>query len=621
MQYGFLLPGLFVAAAAAGSALLIYAYLRRGKEKRVPVASLIFLKLLEGAPAVRRKFFPPWRFFLELLLLFLLAAACAGFYMKSASGRVAILIDNSAGMLAVAPADTKPLFSYAQDQAKREILNGDWGSEFAIFATSPELELINQGAAGSSRAEEIIDGMKARPFRDNLGAAIEKIFAEHQFEKLVVITDRPASEDNVTAPPNVSWHNIRSQLGRTELSNLAVGAVRIQEPGVGQKARAVEVSLQNFGPARVKANVILSGCGSFAECEAPVKFLEGAVEVPPRGAASLNFSPVIDALAYKIELRSEDALYEDNIAWITSESVQTKGLIVSPLPARELGLDLIPNLALTYITPDKYTSSAGELSEFRTILFHRFVPDMLPDANIIFVMPPDNRIFAVGSAVRNLSVARWKQGHALLSYLNLSTLNFNLLTPLKLPPAAEEIIATSGGTAGFAGELNNRRFAAFGFELLPYEGKRHPLLSILTLNTFKWTSEITGEIGFQRFDSPISLSGDIARVVTAGGAALYSGGPQGSTDRLYVETPGLVRIERAGGEFELQAFRFYSPDESDLNKNEEFALTLPEEEGVSISELDHTLAGSLAGAAMLILLIDLLIRILKLYLRREGYAR
>ena len=65
-QFGLLYPALLAALPLLLGAL-IYAYLRRGRGQRLVVSSLLIFQQLQTRAAQRRRFFPPLRFFLELL--------------------------------------------------------------------------------------------------------------------------------------------------------------------------------------------------------------------------------------------------------------------------------------------------------------------------------------------------------------------------------------------------------------------------------------------------------------------------------------------------------------------------------------------------------------------------
>src|SRR5262245_18825627 len=103
-SFGFMYPAMLVAIPLA-IAGLIYAYRQRGRGARTPVASILLLKALQKRSLAPRKFVPPLRFWLELLMLALLISGAAGLYREREGASYAVIIDNSFSMRAISPRD------------------------------------------------------------------------------------------------------------------------------------------------------------------------------------------------------------------------------------------------------------------------------------------------------------------------------------------------------------------------------------------------------------------------------------------------------------------------------------------------------------------------------------
>jgi Ca-activated chloride channel family protein len=612
-QYGFLLPGAFIAAMAAGSLLLIYAYLRRGKSKRISVASTMFLKFLESIPKARSKFFPPWRFFLELLLLLLLAGAAAGFYIKNSGNRTAIILDNSASMQTIASGslDRKNLFEAALERVKAELLNARWNNKYNIYITSPALTSLTDGYVTADSAEKLLEKAKPGYFRDNLQTSIEKLFQDKDFNKLFVATDKSIDKDQITNP-DLNWVNVKSAADKSHYANLAISNLRLSKSNISDDTNSLEVSIQSYGEKPLEAQIKLFSCASFEKCKSPRSISERTFQVNGGSSTSLTFDNLPpEDLAYYLELQDakrpgrilEDSLNTDNNAWITSKNTKSKILLVSDESSERLGLNAILTLDVTRVSPADYPQFAKseKIKDFNSVLFHRYVPAELPNLNIIFVTPPDNKFFSVEKAKSGVQVSRWKTGHPLLSYINLAALNFSTLTPLKIPDVLEPLINTPQGPAAFVGELNGKRMTAFGFELFPYEGKRSPLLSILTLNVFKWISEISSESGFQRIDYPIHLEKGTESIINTDGRKITG---------KYADSPSLLQLNYIDKTYAVQAVRFYNPEESNTFDAQEVKLSGLAPKASAAKTIGETLSSTIVQGAMLILLIDLILQII-----------
>src|SRR5206468_228015 len=120
---------------------------------------------------------------------------------------------------------------------------------------------------------------------------------------------------------------------------------------------------------------------------------------------------------------------------------------------------------------------------FPLVLFHLTAPDTLPPTNAAFILPPEgNTLFPLGKATSQLQVTQWATAHPLTAYVT-----FSLLSPpyaqAFLPVSwCKPVLSATVGPLVLAGERDGRRYAAVGFDLLPYLGKKNLPTSILTLN-------------------------------------------------------------------------------------------------------------------------------------------
>src|SRR6187402_3353415 len=100
-MFTFLAPFWLIAIPIAAG-LLIFAYLRHGRNKQNKISSLYFIKQLSPSIASgRRKMSLPWRLLLELLVLIALIAALSGIFLNNSSQRAILVIDNSLSMAAL----------------------------------------------------------------------------------------------------------------------------------------------------------------------------------------------------------------------------------------------------------------------------------------------------------------------------------------------------------------------------------------------------------------------------------------------------------------------------------------------------------------------------------------
>src|SRR5438045_1976282 len=89
---------LALALFPVAGAFLVYAYRRKGRSHIVQVPTLLLLASFKSAARARKRFLPPFRFFLELFLFLLLLFGAAELFRIGPKKRVAVLLDNSLSM-------------------------------------------------------------------------------------------------------------------------------------------------------------------------------------------------------------------------------------------------------------------------------------------------------------------------------------------------------------------------------------------------------------------------------------------------------------------------------------------------------------------------------------------
>jgi hypothetical protein len=173
---------------------------------------------------------------------------------------------------------------------------------------------------------------------------------------------------------------------------------------------------------------------------------------------------------------------------------------------------------------------------------------------------------------------------------------------LSVPPWAQELISTTKGAVAFAGEIEQKKYVALGFELLPFEGKKSALTSILALNIIKFLSESGADVGFQAVGGRLHIPPDTAQVFYLDDDASLSASPADFVARR----PGFVALSSRLAGTTLAAFNFFDETESDtLTSNR---ITVTEQKVESSDRKDvNLLSGFIATLVAIVLFLDLLI--------------
>jgi hypothetical protein len=161
-----------------------------------------------------------------------------------------------------------------------------------------------------------------------------------------------------------------------------------------------------------------------------------------------------------------------------------------------------------------------------------------------------------------------------------------------------------------AGEYDGVRYAIVGFELFPFDGKKTPTLSILTLNLLSWVSQQTGIAAHGAPAGIIPLPPGItaARYVAPIEERLSILDGRAS---VYARRPGIIEL-LSGDEARLIGVQLPSEAESELTQVSMIELPSADSEPKSKKESESTnLTPWLALLALGALVLDLVRRLVR----------
>jgi hypothetical protein len=276
--------------------------------------------------------------------------------------------------------------------------------------------------------------------------------------------------------------------------------------------------------------------------------------LPSSDKATVSFPRLPLAPTYRIHLSVDDGLAVDNNAYAVLPTLSTVSiLVVSPSVAAVKSLGQIPNLTVETVSPPDYTPERA--AGFPLVLFHLTAPETLPATNAAFILPPEgNALFPLGKGAARPRVTHWTAAHPLTAYVT-----FSLLTPAyaqALLPVSwcKSLINGTVGSVVLAGERDGRRYAALGFDLLPYLGKQNLPVSILTLNLLGWLADQTGPH-----------------------AATYTGSSLSVTNQTVVRQPDGQLIPAGNGTLLLMQHGIYTLTENGVDRRVAVNLNNAEE--------------------------------------------
>ncbi len=603
--------------------LLLVPYLLRQRHQRRVVPALFLYQDISSP--TRRRLWGRLRlsplFLLQLLILLLLIVIAARPVLQyDTAGKMALVLDTSASMQARDPSGQTSLFETAKEKIQQELANIPAGHRISIFTTNPlgavPEDLLGPFAGLADAEEPLTVGSDLRavlelvrisdapdPSDATLSAFFARLLRDHDFERVLFVTDRPITQKPEThpgPPGHPSWEGIgkSSPLGRGAakrrggfLRTVTLGAA---QPNIG--ISTFRLYRSPFFPDEIHATVGIHATeDTLSQLSLRQVVIEdgqtqqrfAAQQVRQPAAQTFSFSRLPLTTSYRARIlfgegegggQHKDGLAVDNEAYaVLSPLEEVAVLLVSPTPEVGDSLEQIPNIKLTRMTPQDYDPTAvTSASEFICILFHLTAPEVLPPMPAAFFLPPDdNPLFSLGQSAQQPALTHWTHGHPLTSYVT-----FPLLTPAyaqALHPAGwnTPIIESTVGPLLLAGERTGQRYVVTGFDLLPYLGTRNLPASILTLNILGWLSDRASQSTLYKTGAVLS-----PHVGSVGTQRLKDS--KDSKTHLHVRFPGDTRFHpvertlsldrqgvytfRENGAERLVAVNLLSPEETDLGR-------------------------------------------------------
>jgi hypothetical protein len=476
--------------ATVGLLALIYLF-RKKKRKVIPVSSFIpWRDLKEGT--IRSRAFPvDTLFFIQAIILSLLALCLARPYItstiKGITGKDLILvIDTSASMQAREGESTR--FELAKAEALKVIEKMGSADKAQVISMYSSPLIISEPIGDKGRLKRLIQHLEVNDTHTNLEEGLSlalSLLKKSSLGEVHVFTDREPLKINSPQADKVRFF----RCGKATNNVAIVGLDVYQDMFKEYSEREGYVTVRNLGTEA--KTVLLKG---FLD-QRPL--MEETVELTPQEERTLRIKGVSGPGLLKVELYPEDSLPVDNRAFaLVRPKKSMKALLVTQggIIEEELGkIDkTIEELTLTLVSPNAYNPQMAK--DFTICLFHKYVPETLPDINSLFIFPPqDNQPFPVEGWFRGAKIIDWDHSHPIMGHLDyMEEVWLTKALALKETGGLTSVVRASSGDRPFplvtAGLLGSKRVAVLGFDLSEFsfsKARDIPIL-IMFLNILQW---------------------------------------------------------------------------------------------------------------------------------------
>ena len=460
-------------------------FLRLRRKRHIVPSVMFWLEAIEdmkaNVPFQRIRNFLP--LILQLLFLSLAVVTVARPALRGYSplfGQSVLILENSASMQSTESGKSR--FERAKSRALELINQLDDRGQMMIMDTSRPPRHIHQGFTSD---------------KEKLRRAVQEIAPQHtspDFESIfssAAAYGKGASTgiiyvgDNMGGFPN-SPPTLQNIVVGTQIENVGIVQFNVSRnpnhPGEFQ----VLAGLRNYGLLDREFRVRLEIGGRWYDDE--------TVILSPGESRSVVFSiddKGFDGLVVSLNIELEDALALDNTAWAFLHRRTPLRLLLASdrsLPLLSKMLQADANIELMETSIKDYRGAGNQ----DIVIFDRYVPENLPDANTIFLNPVDGLPF-MPVTDRNREPVRviyQDRTHALMRDVSLIDLSVRESLVFRFPSWGSPLAETVEGALIWTGEDADRKYVVFGFDAFDLETSefalRIPSAPILLSRCLEW---------------------------------------------------------------------------------------------------------------------------------------
>jgi Ca-activated chloride channel family protein len=607
----FLTPLGFALSALAIPIILLYMLKLRRKQTQVS-STMLWEKLLREKQANA-----PWQklkrnllLFLQLLILAALVIALARPALQTkvvASGSVIVMLDASASMNAT---DVTPSRFEEARKSVLTLINGlssDSSMTLILVAKTPQTLIASETDKALLKAA--LSKAKVSQASADWSAAFALAAGATRnsaSSTVVIVSDGGLPESGLPSLPG----DIRYvPIGKAD-DNLAISALALRA-SKGKPQLFAEVTNYSDLNRKVLLSLYLGS----------ELFDARQLDIPAnsRKSISLENLPIATAI-YKAHISDPvdvnkplDSLALDDTAFaIYQSSASRRALLVSKgnLFLEQL-LASLPGIQPFRALPAADGTLQIPNEPFDLYIFDGFIPEKLPNSNLLFINPTTNPLFKVGETIKEIKNIQVKE-HTLTHYVDWKTVHVLQARQMTVPNWMNVLIESDSTPLVVAGETNGQRIAALTFDLresdLPLQ-IAYPILFSNLINYLAPPSAFDSSQSLQAGESlSLVIPTDAEQVVIASpsnviytlgtGQTLFS-----QTDELGYYAVNFVSKESTKTEY--FAINLFDKSESELHPRETLQIGTASVIPTASSQVGlQELWKWLAGFALLILMIE-----------------
>jgi Ca-activated chloride channel homolog len=423
---------------------------------------------------------------LQLLVLALLVLALmrpAQLVPTVAAGKTVILLDASASMNAT-DINGESRFAEAQRQAIQLVNDLGSADEVSIIRVAEIAEPLIPYSSDMSLVRAAISNAQLGHGRGDWATALTLAAAGAQGAEnfnIIIISDGGLT--NASQLPENIPQPIYIPIGQS-VDNIAITALATR--ALPNENPQLFAQVQNYSTADAEVSLLIRLDGELWQSVSQT--------ISAESSRSFIFEVTIPFTTIQAELLLDDTVSDylslDNRAYSIAETNSSRRvLLLSDQNNIFLEEGLRSQSNIQSFRGDVSRSTVPE-SPYDLYVFNNYLPDVLPDADMLIINPPaDSELFTrLGLSEDATSIRMIERGHPLASFLNLETFNLRQFQLLGNIDWATPIASAPGGTILWAGENRGRQIAIIPFDLLESDLPLQIAWPIFISNMLQWAS-------------------------------------------------------------------------------------------------------------------------------------
>lgn len=554
----FLAPLAFLGALLVIPIVLLYMLRLRRREVTVS-STFLWQQILRDREANT-----PWQrlrrnllLLLQLLILALLVFALARPFMvvpAVSAGQIALLIDASASMNATdSPQGTR--LDEARQRALEivDTMSADDTMTVIRVADAAEVMTPYTGDRETLRAAvaNVLPSHTSADWNAALTLAAAGALGAPDFSTVLISDGGIGEAARLPAiPGSLQYIPVGSSGDNLAITALATRSLAGQTP-------QLFAQVTNYGDSDVNVIFDLRADGELIDAK-PVTVPAGGNRAIETGNLPDDFSTIQAGLTIPAASTATDYLPDDNSAWtVASDSGARRVLLVSQgnLFVEQV-LRSMPGIEAFQANPDAPLPG----SNFDLIVLDGWLPETLPEGDLLFINPPDSTaLFTVGEVLAQPEQAsdadptaniRVRASDPRMAFVDFASVNLRAFRQVSAS-WAEPLIEANGGALLLAGETDGRQVAILTFDVRDSDLPLQITWPILMASLVEWFTPqniISAPEGL-RVGQSLSLN------PPTGATSLYITLPDGTQTRLPVAGETIFTDTRAPGLYQVEVLR------------------------------------------------------------------